>query len=265
MLGGDTQAIEESSAACGLESLPPNDSDAITNHLRECATCQGKVLESVNFASRIAALTPSGGKDWREQRRYARIPVDEPASIRVLRPSSTCRRSVARVLQTSREGLRLRVSEFLHPGATIQIHMADTIAFGEVRYCQPTGSAFQAGVQVRDSFPAPAVDSLEWKRREPRIAVRAIANIRTTKTADLHQVIVLDVSRSGMRVQCGTTFPIGTQIEVIYSDVRIWGEIRYARELDSNEFNMGIIADNVTGQDGVEMSDTDLRLLFNLQ
>jgi hypothetical protein len=244
--------------------LPLREQSMITSHLGSCATCQGKLVESVRFAAKIAALKQPREKSGKEQRRFTRIATDMAASIRVLSPASSARAS-ARVLDTSRDGLKLRVSEFLHPGATIQVRVTDTVSFGEVRYCQPAGSAFHVGVQIRDSFAAPAAGSLQPKRKEPRSAVSAIANLRINGAPVVHAVTVLDVSRSGLRIRAGIPVPTGSRVDVLYGNVTVSGEIRYARELAPDEFNMGINADCVTGGDQVPEGDLDLTLLFNLE
>lgn len=246
---------------CGLEQLPPNDDSSIANHLRTCRTCQEKVLESPSFANRMAAVTRPGARDWKEQRRYARIPVDQPASVRLLGPTVSRRTAAARVVQTSREGLRLRVAEFVHPGSTIQVHMADTVAFGEVRYCQPAGSSFNIGIQIRDSFPAPLAETVDTKRREMRTPVDAAALVRVAGADLPRDVTVLDVSQSGLRMRCQTALQMGTRVELLYRDATISGEVRYSREVGPDEFNMGISVDGVIREGSVE---TGLAALFGL-
>jgi hypothetical protein len=245
-----------------LESLPLRQQSAITSHLGSCATCQGKLVESVRFAGKIAALKQPRENRGKDQRRFTRIATDMAASIRMLSPASSGR-THARVLDTSRERLKLRVSEFLHPGATIQVRVTDTVAFGEVRYCQPAGSAFHVGVQIRDSFTAPNAGSIQLKRKEPRSAVSVAAGLRIEEAADLHPVTVIDVSRSGLRVRSGISIAAGSRVKVIYGNVTVSGEVRYARELAPDEINMGINAYGVTGAG--QNGELDLTSLFNLE
>ncbi|HLX44816.1 MAG TPA: PilZ domain-containing protein [Bryobacteraceae bacterium] len=247
-----------------LESLPLREQSAITSHLGSCATCQGKLVESVRFAGKIAALKQAGEKGGKDQRRFTRIATDMAASIRMLSPASSGR-AHARVLDTSRDGLKLRVPEFLHPGATIQVRVTDTVAFGEVRYCQPAGSAFHVGVQIRDSFPAPGAGSIQPKRKEPRSAVSATAGLVAQGRTDPHPVTVLDVSRSGLRVRSGISLATGSRVEIIYGNATVRGEVRYSRELAPDEFNIGINADGIVGNGEVHDADLDLTLLFNLE
>src|SRR5580698_11225867 len=106
-----------------LESLPLREQAAITNHLGTCAACQGKLVDAVRFASKISALTQRD-KLGKEKRRPSRIMNDVTASIRMLSPASSGRFQ-ARVLDTTRDAIKLRVAEFLHPGATIQVSVTD--------------------------------------------------------------------------------------------------------------------------------------------
>ena len=247
-----------------LESLPLRDQAGITTHLGSCAACQGRLVESVRFAGKIAALKQTREKSGKDQRRFTRIVTDMAASIRVLSPVSSGK-TQARVLDASREGLKLRVSEFLHPGATLQVRVTDTVAFGEVRYCQPAGSAFHVGVQIQDFFPAPAADSVQPKRKEPRSPVSAAASLRIEGGSHLQSVTVLDVSRSGLRVRSGTAVNTGSRVEVLYGNVTVLGEVRYARELAPDEFNIGVSADCMAGGDQVRNGDLDLTMLFQME
>jgi hypothetical protein len=235
--------------------------ESIPDHVRTCETCQRKLLDSADFAMRIAALTRSGAKEWKEQRRYERIAVGTEASIRVL-PATAGRCPPAHILFSSRESLKLSVPEYLHPGITLQIYAADTNVFGDVRYCQRLASVFHAGVQIRDSFPAPLGGSFELRRKDLRTAVSVEAELRFVGTEDLHTVTILDVSKSGLRMRSRITVPAGKRIEVIYRNVVVLGEARYARELGPTEFNVGVEAHSVTEDGRDATSGLDLARVF---
>ena len=74
--------------------------------------------------------------------------------MHVLHPLSTARIDV-RVLDVSKDGLRLRVPEFLQPGSVIQVRLESSIALGEVRYCRAAHGGFDAGIQLQDVFENP--------------------------------------------------------------------------------------------------------------
>jgi hypothetical protein len=244
-----------------MERLPRSQQSEISFHLGTCSACQNKLAD----AAKVAGLVSKAGGDddtaWKDRRRFVRVPADEPASLRVLNPVSFAR-SPARVLDMSPEGLKLRVSEFLHPGSTIQIRLADTIAFGEVRYCKPAGSAFHVGVQLQDSFPAHFDGPQVPKRAAPRHSLSTSGNMRIKGVPEPHSITILDVSRSGLRIRCRTSVPVGTRVEVTWGDALVSGAIRYAREVVEDEFHMGINVDGVSREGLVDEREVDLTLLF---
>ena len=62
--------------------------------------------------------------------------------------------SDTRVLDTSKEGLKLFIPRELMKGALIQIHLRDLFILAEVRYCRSFGTGFHAGVLIQDVFAA---------------------------------------------------------------------------------------------------------------
>jgi hypothetical protein len=200
-----------------------------------------------------------------ERRRFARVLANESARIRMISPVVSDSRE-ARVLDTSREGLRLRVPKSLLCGATIEIRLTDSIAFGEVRYCRRVGSAFEVGVQIQDSFPAQHRSTPLPRRKEPRNPTDAAGILRLEDHPEgVFMVTILDVSKSGLRVRCPTGREPGTRVEINCGTARIAGTVRYTREVEPNEFNMGINADRVSRDDFLGAAEEiDLTLLFGL-
>lgn len=95
-------------------------------------------------------------RDQADRRREPRVPTDEAASMRVVDSWSSLRVNV-RVLEVSRNGLKLSVPRFLNQGTVIQIHREGSMALAEVRHCASAGSACRAGVLLRDVFPEPVL------------------------------------------------------------------------------------------------------------
>ena len=87
-----------------------------------------------------------------ERRRDSRVPTDDPAVMRVIRPDCS-ELSNVRVLDVSKEGLKLLVAQPLDPGSTVQIRLKTVVALAEVRYCVPCGKNYHAGVLILDAFP----------------------------------------------------------------------------------------------------------------
>ena len=89
----------------------------------------------------------------REKRKSPRVAVDDPALLTVLEPANPLRVSV-RVVDASKEGMKLLVPSSLLTGSTVQVHVRDLFVLAEVRYCRPVGKFFYAGVLIKDVFPA---------------------------------------------------------------------------------------------------------------
>ncbi len=88
-----------------------------------------------------------------ERRRSVRVPTNDRAVLSVLRPEPSGHID-ARVLDASREGLRLMVANELMRGSIIQVHVHRLFILAEVRYCRQEGAAFHVGVRIQDVFPA---------------------------------------------------------------------------------------------------------------
>ena len=89
-----------------------------------------------------------------ERRRTVRVDADEAGHMRVLYPVSLDRLKV-QVLDISLGGFKLRTSQFLQRGTTVQILFRKAISQGDVRYCVPAREGFHLGVQIQEAFPVP--------------------------------------------------------------------------------------------------------------
>ena len=246
-----------------LEGQSTREQAMTASHLGSCTSCQSKLLDSVKFVGKLAAIKQPKQASLQRQARYPQIAADMAATIRILNPALSGK-TQARVLSTWRDGLKLRVPEFVQPGAMIQVRILDTFAFGEVRSCQPVGSAFHMGIHVQDSFPVPPAGVLQAQRSEPRNEVRVSAELRIQGRIETHSVTVLDVSRSGLRVRLGCPIAANARVNVFYGNATVSGEVRYSRELGVDEFNIGINVDGVTGNDQLQDGALDLTLLFGV-
>ena len=59
----------------------------------------------------------------------------------------------ARILDVGTSSLKLSLPFFLSPGSLIRIHMTDSMANAEVRYCTCEGAEYHAGVKVEEVVP----------------------------------------------------------------------------------------------------------------
>jgi hypothetical protein len=99
------------------------------------------------------ALADEPGYSGPENRRSPRAETDDPAVLTILKPEGSSRAKI-RVLNASKEGLKLQVASQLMTGAFVQVHVRDLFVLAEVRYCIPAGKAFHSGVLIHDVFPA---------------------------------------------------------------------------------------------------------------
>jgi hypothetical protein len=59
----------------------------------------------------------------------------------------------ARILDVGASSLKLSIPFYLVPGSFIRIHVADSFADAEVRYCSCEGAEFRIGVSVEEVVP----------------------------------------------------------------------------------------------------------------
>ena len=135
-----------------LGELTEELSGIVESHLKACVPC-GVQFEEARAA--IGQWIPAGNDEYAgpERRRGRRVATDDPAVLTVLDPRQS-RRIKMRIVDASKEGLKLLVPIELVRGAVVQIHVRDLFIMAEVRYCLPAGPTFQVGVQIQDVFPA---------------------------------------------------------------------------------------------------------------
>lgn len=114
--------------------------------------------------------------------------------------------------------------------------------------------------QVR---PTPAVPANLRQRRHDRFVVETPGILRIQNTrGGIYVITVLDVSKSGLRINCSTALPYGSRVEVKCKNAKVFGEVRYTREV-GYEYHVGIEADLVEAPlDAVPSAEFDLTTLF---
>ena len=134
-------------------SLPEAQFSAISSHLADCPVCGAKLDETKAFIEQLAELSRRQvtGPSAPERRRSPRAPANDPALIKLIHPSVS-ESLPARVLDVSKDGLKVEVSQRLEAGMTVQIILERSIAIAEVRYCIRAGEAYYAGVSIQDVF-----------------------------------------------------------------------------------------------------------------
>ena len=90
-----------------------------------------------------------------DRRNDDRFPCQGATVVDVLSPQP--RSDVqARILDAGTASLKLSVPVFLSPGSLIRIHMTDSVAYAEVRYCTCEGEEHHIGVRVEEVTPKSA-------------------------------------------------------------------------------------------------------------
>jgi hypothetical protein len=135
-----------------LGQLTEDRTSVIAHHVSGCETCSKQLEETKAFVGRMRELSQQLGHTHpEERRRYPRISIDNPARLRVLQPVVLAQEDI-RILDTSREGLKLVTKRPIDLGALVQIRLNNLVILAEVRHCQRHGEVYHAGVAIQDSF-----------------------------------------------------------------------------------------------------------------
>jgi hypothetical protein len=123
--------------------------------------CEIRQAEAVAFVQRVAVATTTSYAGL-ERRREPRISTDDAASMQVLNPLMDGRVAI-RVLDVSRNGLKLSTLAHLQRGTLVQVYIRNIVAMGEVRHCVKIGDEFHAGVRLDDVLAHHSGDE-PWNR-----------------------------------------------------------------------------------------------------
>jgi hypothetical protein len=176
----------------------------------------------------------------------------------------------ATVLQPNREPLDAEISELLFRGIDLKTNQplpaesvvevrfnGDIAVHGTAIRCQPRDGAFYIRIALYDA----RLQSADGQtRRDERFAVRISGTLRADGISSVCMIEVMDVSRSGLRVRCERGLPQGAQIHLNCRGTSIQGEVRYCRQVSSDEYHIGIYAHSVFRQ-STRLEDFDLTML----
>ncbi len=133
-----------------LGDLPDDLSAEVESHLKTCVACVDRLEQSLENLGEWAEKRPYSGP---EKRADPRMEANASAILTVIRQEPSPRLKM-RVLEASRQGLKLLVPEELMTGEMVQLYVRDLFILAEVRNCRKVGKAFHAGVRIQDVFPA---------------------------------------------------------------------------------------------------------------
>jgi hypothetical protein len=140
-------------ALYALGELPEDLSALVESHLKTCVACGIQFEESRVTIGQWVALANEPGYVGPENRKSPRVATDDAAVLTVMKPERSARIEI-KVVNTSKEGLRLLVPRELMTGTIVQVHVRELFMLAEVRYCIPAGASFYAGVRIQDVFPS---------------------------------------------------------------------------------------------------------------
>jgi len=87
-----------------------------------------------------------------DRRNDSRIACEGDTILDVLSPQP--KSSIqARILDVGEASLKLSVPFHVSPGSLIRIHMTESVACGEVRYCTCEGAEYYIGVRIDEVSP----------------------------------------------------------------------------------------------------------------
>ena len=117
-----------------LGELSEDLSTAVESHLKTCVDCGIQFEESRLSIGQWVALADEPGYFGPENRKSPRVATDDPAVLTILKPERSPRIKI-RIVDASKEGLKLMVPRELMTGAIVQVHVRDLFILAEVRYC----------------------------------------------------------------------------------------------------------------------------------
>ncbi len=126
--------------------IPNGKASVIEAHLGECESCVVKLSNADDSLSKRAG---SSSTQFKEARRDPRFATDGPGVLQIVSPFSAECLDI-RVVDVSKNGLRLHVDVSVLPGSLVKVRMKDYIGFGESRYCVRSDKGFFVGVQLHD-------------------------------------------------------------------------------------------------------------------
>jgi hypothetical protein len=144
---------EEHLEQYALGKLPDELAGVVESHLKECVPCGIRFEESRGSIGEWPAMPGKTRTARGDRRKSPRTETDDPAVMTILKPDRSARIKV-RILDASKEGLKILVPNELMKGMLVQVNVRDLFILAEVRYCRRSGAVFHAGVFIQDVFPA---------------------------------------------------------------------------------------------------------------
>jgi hypothetical protein len=131
-----------------------------------------------------------------------------------------------------------RVTE--HTPVTVQLH---TYSFeGEVLYCRPRGSGYEAHVSIDDA-------DFMGLRRAPRFPVSLAARVFVSISDTPVDARIFDISGAGLGIEGPLALPVQASIAVESDENIAFGVVRHCRELSAGRFRAGVELHHIIKKD----------------
>jgi hypothetical protein len=141
---------------------------------------------------------------------------------------------VAAILQDFAPGeVILLLDEQIATGARVTIQVSAYSFDGEVMFCKPRSSRWEAHVSFDD------VDRIGL-RMTPRFPVRIPAQVFASVSGSPTQATILDISRDGLGIELAAPLPLDASVAVQSEENIALGEVRHCRALPSGQFRAGV-------------------------
>ena len=76
-------------------------------------------------------------------------------------------------------------------------------------------------------------------RRDPRVKTHSEVRVRITKPAADHAVLMVDLSRSGLRMRTSMEFSTGTQMELLFDEILMTAVVRRCQQVEIGTYDVG--------------------------
>ena len=137
-----------------LGRLPPDQLSVAESHLTDCNSCTSRLSDVLGLFLKTLTLNNRhlANYDGTEKRREHRIPCGISGQMQAFSPFAPTKIRV-QMTDVSRNGLKVRTTQFVGRGAIVRVLIREAIILGEVRYCVSAGAEFDAGIQILDVIP----------------------------------------------------------------------------------------------------------------
>lgn len=136
----------------------------------------------------------------------------------------------------------LLLDDKIASGTQVAVQLNSCCFAGEILFCEPSGSRWEAHVSVDD------VDAMGL-RRTPRFPVTIPARAFSSATAVPLEGRIIDVSGEGLGIELPVALPMQCTIAVQSGETTALGVVRHSREISSGLFRTGVQLHHILRKD----------------